>query len=154
VTVEPIPLLGRLHRRWRPEDSLVQKAVGPFPGKVSFQEMLPSVLSTLDPKTAQSSVSEGRAQLLRCYEIDVITLDQLFANYVGGRTIDLLSLDMEGLDTETITTFSLDDVRPTLICIEFSDDDARSKMLAYFEQRRYRLVVELGCNLIVENAAP
>jgi FkbM family methyltransferase len=154
VTVEPIPLLGRLHRRWRPHDSLVQKAVGPIPGKVTFQEMLPSVLSTLDPVTAHSSVSEGRAQLLRCYEIDVVTLDQLFANYVGRRTVDLLSLDLEGLDAETITSFRLEDTRPTLICIEFADQDTRSKMLAYFEQRKYRLVVELGCNLIVENASP
>jgi FkbM family methyltransferase len=154
VTVEPIPLLGRLHKRWRPQDSLVQKAIGLSPGKVCFQEMLPSVLSTLDAKTAQSYVSEGKAQLLRSYEIDVITLDQLFATYVGRRTIDLLSIDVEGLDADTITTFRLDDIRPITICIEANHCDDRCKILTYFERRKYRLVAELGCNLIAESALP
>ena len=154
VTVEPVPLLGRLHKRWRPQDSLVQKAIGPSPGRVWFQEVLPSVLSTLDAKTARSYVLEGKAQLLQSYEIDVITLDQLFANYVGRRTIDLLSIDVEGLNAETITTFGLDDIRPITICIEATLYDDRCKILAYFEQRKYRLVAELGCNLIAESALP
>lgn len=154
VTVEPVPLLGRLHKRWRPQDSLVQKAIGPSPGKVWFQEMLPSVLSTLDAKTAQSYVTEGKAQLLRSYEVDVITLDQLVANYVGQRTVDLLSIDVEGLDAEAITTFRLDDIRPTTICIEANHYDDRYKILSYFEQHKYRPVAEFGCNLIAENALP
>jgi FkbM family methyltransferase len=152
VTVEPIPLLGHLHKRWRPQDSLVQKAIGPVPGSLTFQEMLPSVLSTLDADTAQVYVNEGKAQLLRSYPIDVITLGQLFTNHVGPRTIDLLSIDMEGLDAETIMSFDFGTIRPVVICVEFNSTDNRSKVLTYLNQRDYRLVTDLGCNLLVEDA--
>jgi FkbM family methyltransferase len=152
VTVEPIPLLGHLHKRWRPQDDLVQKAIGPVPGSLTFREMLPSVLSTLDTDTAQTYVNEGKAQLLRSYPIEVITLEQLFTNYVGSRAIDLLSIDVEGLDTETIMSFDFGNIRPVVICVEFNNTDNRSKVLTYLNQRGYRLVTDLGCNLIVEDA--
>ena len=152
VAVEPIPLLGQLHKRWRPEDNLVQKAVGPVPGKLLFREMLPSVLSTLDTDTAQTYVAEGKAQLLRSYPVEVITLEQLLSNYVGPRTIDLLSIDMEGLDTETIMTFDFSRIRPTILCVEFNSADNRDKVLTYLNRHTYRLIADLGCNLIVEDA--
>lgn len=151
ITVEPIPLLRRLHGRWRPQDVFVQKAIGPAPGKLRFYEMSPSVLSTLDAKTAEANVLEGRAEVLRCYDIDVITLGQLFAEYVGKRGIDLLSIDIEGLDADTITTMELDIIRPRLICVEANDYEYRRRILSYLEERGYHRVVELGVNLIVED---
>jgi FkbM family methyltransferase len=152
VTVEPIPLLGHLHKRWRPQDNLVRKAIGPVPGNLMFQEMLPSVLSTLDADTAQTCVTEGKAQLLRSYPINVITLEELFLKYVGSRAVDLLSIDMEGLDAETIMSFNFGNIRPVMICVEANNTDDRCKILTYLNQRGYRLVTDLGCNLIVEDA--
>ena len=54
-------------------------------------------------------------------DIDVITLGQLFAEYVGKRGIDLLSIDIEGLDADTITTMELNIIRPRLICVEANE---------------------------------
>ena len=106
---------------------------------------------TLDAKTAEANVLEGRAEVLRCYDIDVITLGQLFAEYVGKRGIDLLSIDIEGLDADTITTMELDIIRPRLICVEANDYEYRRRILSYLEERGYHRVVELGVNLIVED---
>ena len=114
--------------------------------------MLPSVLSTLDDDTAQTYLTEGKAQLLRSYPIDVITLEQLFINYVGSRATDLLSIDMEGLDTETIMGFNYGNVRPVMICVEFNNAENHCTLLTYLNQCGYRLVTDLGCNLIVEDA--
>lgn len=151
VTVEPIPLLGHLHSRWRCEDTLVQMAIGPTPGKLRFFEMFPSVLSTLDAKTAETLVSENKAQLLRCLDIDVMTLSQLFSDYVGTRDVDLLSIDIEGLDAEIITTFDLNVIRPKVICIEANNTVYRNNILTYLHRHRYQTVAELGVNLIVED---
>jgi FkbM family methyltransferase len=152
VTVEPIPLLHRLHSRWRPQDTLVQKAIGPAPGTLRFYEMLPSVLSTLDRITAAAYVLEEKAQLLRSYEIDVITLGQLFAEFVRNRIVDLLSIDIEGLDAEVITTLDFNTVRPKVICIEANHTEYRNKILTYLEQHKYQQIAEFGANLIVEDA--
>jgi FkbM family methyltransferase len=152
VTVEPIPLLGRLHRKWRPEDILVPKAIGLAAGRLEFKEMLPSVLSTLDAETAKTYIAEGRAQLLRSYNIDVITLDQLFRDYASQQRVDFLSLDMEGLDASIITSCNFDEVRPSVICIELNEESDRARMLTHFNTQKYNKVAELGCNLIVEDA--
>jgi hypothetical protein len=98
-------------------------------------------------------VAEGKAQLLHAYDIDVITLGQLFADYVGQRPVDLLSLDMEGLDADVITTFNFATARPVTICIEANHAMDRSKMLTYLNRQDYRLAIELGCNLIVEDSS-
>ena len=151
VTVEPIPLLGHLHRKWRPEDTLVPKAIGLAAGRLEFKEMLPSVLSTLDAETARAYVADGRAQLLRTYNIDVITLGQLFRDYAAQQRVDFLSIDMEGLDASIITSCQFDKIRPSVICIEANEKTDRARMLAYFETQKYNLLTELGCNLIVED---
>jgi hypothetical protein len=130
----------------------VQKAVGPVPGNLMFREMLPSVLSTLDADTAQTYVAEGKAQLLRSYPIEVITLEQLLTNHVGSQKIDLLSIDMEGIDAETVMTFEFSTIRPTILCVECNNADDRDKVLTYLNQHTYRLITELGCNIIVEDA--
>lgn len=150
VTVEPIPLLARLHKRWRPRDTLVERAIGPTKGSFHFYEMLPSVLSTLDAETAERYIREGRAQLLRRFALDVITPEALFTKYVGSRPIDFLSMDIEGLDTRTITAIDFQEIRPKLMCIEINDSSERDSVLHALEAHDYKYVRELGCNLFVE----
>ena len=114
--------------------------------------MLPSVLSTLDTETAQAYITQGKAQLLRSYNIDVITLSQLFCDYASQRRVDFLSIDMEGLDATIITSCEFNQVRPSVICIEANEQIDRARMLAYFETQKYNTLTEMGCNLIVEDA--
>ena len=89
--------------------------------------------------------------MLRSYSIEVITLERLFKDYVGSRAVDLLSIDMEGLDTEPIMSFAFSDTRPLMICVEANSTNDRHNALTYLNQHGYRLVTDLGCNLIVEN---
>jgi hypothetical protein len=149
VTVEPIPRQAEAHRKWRPRDTLVEKCVGTVPAKRTFYELSPSVLSTLDEAVALAAVKAGTATIWRQYEIDVITLGQLFDQYVARQRIDLLSLDMEGIDTEVVASFSFDRFRPTLICAEANDPRARDRILAHFQRCGYQLAASLGCNVIV-----
>ena len=153
VTVEPIPDLAALHRRWRPEDNLVEKAVGPTASQLFFHEMFPSVLSTLDQEVAHRAVRDRTAELIRVYSIDVITLDQLLIDYVYNYDLrlDILSIDLEGLDEEVVRSCMFDYVRPQVIVIEFNDQDAKARMFGHLNACGYNFAAELGCNLIVED---
>lgn len=147
ITVEPIPSLGRLHRRWRPRDTLLPIAIGPETGTLTFFEMLPSVLSTLDPETADRYVAEGKAQILKTYSIDVRTPMQLFSEHVRDRTIDFLSMDIEGLDSRTVHAIDFERVRPRLLCIELNDASEREALTVLLQGFDYFVVDTLGCNL-------
>jgi FkbM family methyltransferase len=148
ISVEPIPSLGRLHRRWRPRDTLVPAAIGPEAGKLTFFEMLPSVLSTLDPTTAERYTAEGKARILKTYSIRVITPMQFFREHVAERTIDFLSMDIEGLDLRTLHTIDLMVVRPRLLCVELNDASETEALVSHLNTFGYFVIKVLGCNLI------
>lgn len=147
VTVEPIPTLGSLHRRWRARDTLLPIAIGPEAATLTFFEMLPSVLSTLDPETAKRYTAEGKAEILKTYNIEVLTPMQLFRDHVGARTIDFLSMDIEGLDTRTLHSIDFSRVRPRLLCIEIINAAETASLAGYLEGCGYSVVDMLGCNL-------
>src|SRR5580698_8519410 len=65
VTVEPIPRLGKLHRQWRPRDTLFPVAVGLQRGELEFFEMTPSVLSTTVGSVARQYVADGKSILFK-----------------------------------------------------------------------------------------
>jgi FkbM family methyltransferase len=150
ITVEPLPDLARLHRRWRPDDDLRQVAIGPTPGRLTFHEMYPGGLSTLDDATAKATIANGTAELVRDHVVNAITLDQLLSPI--AERVDLLSIDLEGMDAAVVQSYDFRGVRPELICVEFNDLDARALTLEHLQACGYRFAAELGCNLIVERA--
>lgn len=149
ITVEPLPGLAELHRQWRPEDVLIQKAVGPIGGRRMFYEMFPSVLSTLDENAADRAVADG-AEIVASHHIDVITLDHLLDRHAPKR-VDLLSIDLEGLDAEVICSCAFTGVRPRVIIVEFNDASSRARTLSHLIGCGYTLATKLGCNLVMED---
>lgn len=151
VTVEPIPRLGLLHKKWRAKDELLPVAVGSASGKLTFFEMTPSVLSTLDENVARDYIENARAVLCRTYNIEVMSVDAVFAYTARGGPIDFVSIDVEGLDAELLEAIDLNRYKPALLCIEINDDISRKKIENIIYKSEYRVVKELGCNLF---AAP
>lgn len=147
LTVEPIPRLAAMHRRWRPRDLMLNCAVGLEPGSMDFFEMTPSVASTLDEKTAQDFQREGRAVLFKRYKIPVVTLNSLFMRPEAGNSIDFLSIDVEGLDARLLSTIDFRNYRPKLICIECIDLEARRVIEEIFLNNEYRIIEEIECNI-------
>jgi FkbM family methyltransferase len=148
VTVEPIPRLGRLHRRWRPRDTLLPVGVGVSAGELEFFELTPSVLSTLDRVVASQYVSEGRAVLFRSYKIPILPINEVMERATNIETIDLLSIDIEGLDAEVLAGIDYSRFRPHLIVAEVNSREALDKTEALFERADYKIIKSLGCNLV------
>lgn len=149
VTVEPLPGLAGLHRRWRPEDRLAEVAIGLVPGRLIFHELFPSVLSTLDWGVAETAIAEGRAERIKEHDIDVITLDGLFDS-MGRSAVDFLSIDLEGLDAAVVQSCRFERVRPQLICVEFADWAGRAAVLGHLSTCGYEFFAETECNLLME----
>ena len=61
VTMEPIPRLSKLHRKWRPQDIHLNSAAGETPGTLTFLELIPSVFSTFDAEEGQRLINGGTA---------------------------------------------------------------------------------------------
>jgi FkbM family methyltransferase len=147
ITVEPIPRLGALHRKWRPRDELMPVAVGNDTGVLKFFEMTPSVLSTLDARVAADHVKDGQAVIYKTYDIEVKTIELILKNANSTKHIDFISIDIEGLDSEILSQIDLVTYKPSLVCVEANDESARQHISATFAKSGYKVVKELGCNM-------
>ncbi len=153
IAVDAIPTFTWLYRLWRPRDVFVNVGIGADAGRMTYNELTPSVLSSFDESYVKSLVESGKAAIHRRYEVDVITPDTLLARHCSDRKIDFLSIDVEGLDYAILRAINFTKFRPSLISVEFNTEDDRQAMLAFFTSMRYAPVTEIGCNLLVADVS-
>ena len=72
----------------------------------------------------------------RTYDIDVITFCGVRALH-RRKTIDLLSIDMEGLDADVVEAYPFVDYRPRVIVAEWNNEGTKSRLLSHFTMCGY-----------------
>ena len=137
VAVDPIPHFSWLYRLWRPRDTFVNCGVASTAGKLKYHELLPSVLSSFDAVYVQEQIARGRAEILREYTVDVIDINTLFDRHSGGRAIDLLSIDVENLDLDILSSLDFSRHQPRCICVEYNSEGDKAALLALLEPNGY-----------------
>lgn len=150
VAADPIPHFGLFWRIWRPRDHFLNCGIGPASGNLEYYELLPSVLSTFVENVAQDHIKFARAVLLKKYSISVISINQLLSEYATG-SIDLVSIDVEGLDFEILKAWDFERFRPKVISAEFNGKKDRELLMELFKKKGYDLAFETSCNLILRD---
>ena len=145
VLVEGIPALAALCRRNRPRSTVVQAALvaQAQPGdtvRMHFGGLMSAVAGALGSAEATAAhVRQGVAvqELPGTYEIAVParTLSDVLDEAAPGREVDLLSLDVEGLEAAVLRGLDLRRHAPRFICVEARDRAEIEALLA----PRYRL---------------
>lgn len=115
VHVEPTQQYSNKLRVARPDELILQLAIGNQPGSLTFYEFEDTGLSTADPSIARRHQEAG----FRCHEtvVSVISLDALFER-IGVQIIHWLKLDVEGLEKSVLESWKSDTVLPWLLIIE------------------------------------
>ena len=121
VNVEPQPdCFVRLCAE-RPADVNVAVGVGSKPGRLVFYYVPDAPgMSTMSAVRAEQLWAGGYATEQR--EVEVVMLDDLFAEHVGDRTVDFLKVDVEGLEDEVLGGFDWTRWRPRAVVVESSDE--------------------------------
>ncbi len=153
IAVDAIPTFAWLYRLWRPRDVFVNVGIGADAGRMIYNELTPSVLSSFDEGYVKRFVESGEAAIHRRYEVDVITPNTLLERYCSDRKIDFLSIDVEGFDYAILSAINFTRFRPSLISVEFNTEGDRQAMLTLFTSMRYEPVTEIGCNLFVADVS-
>jgi hypothetical protein len=149
VAVDPIPSFNVLYRLWRKRDSFVNIGIAPVEGRLTYFELIPSVLSTFNAEYADTLIKDGRATLLQKYQVKVEDPNSFLEKWVGKKKIDFLSVDVESLDESILQAIDLSRFRPRLICVEFNSDVDKKKLLDLFASSGFKQVKIIGCNLFV-----
>ena len=115
VHVEPTTQYANQLKAARPDETVMQVAIGSIPGPLTFFEFKDTGLSTADPTIAQQHKANGFA----CVETHtpVISLDELLGQH-GTRPVHWLKLDVEGLEKSVLESWQSSAVRPWILVIE------------------------------------
>ena len=123
----------------RPNDVNLNCAVSNSNGvtKMFYQKKL-SQLSTIDEKQAKIAFQGNiKTSEIKCFTLDAI-LEKLKFN---EKKIDLLDIDVEGVDLKVLKGFSLEKFKPELICVEIHEKEIKhSEIYEYLSNFSYELV--------------
>lgn len=115
IHVEPVPSYATQLRQHRPNDLVLQAAVGIKSGTLKFYEFPDTGLSTTDMLIAKKHLKggfEGREIIVPC-----ITLDDVLSNF-SGQDIHWLKIDVEGGEQKVLRSWTDSPSRPWIVVIE------------------------------------
>jgi FkbM family methyltransferase len=147
IHVEPTPHYADLLRKERPEESVIQAAVGTSKGFVRFFEIPDSGISTADAAIAAQHVERG----FKVHEITVpsISLASIFS-LCKHREIHWLKIDVEGFESQVLSSWGRVAARPWIIVVEstlpLTQIESHAKWERHLVKRGYGYVYFDGLN--------
>ena len=143
ILVDGNPKLIEKARKVRKKDICVNALVSNESREMDFYLSGSHLISSVNPVHAASYTNlEGRTEKIR---MSTMTIDQIIDQYLpAGKTIDLLSIDVEGHDFEVLKSITLSKHRPGLIVIEdlnqMKADLSSNVYVSYLKTYKYILV--------------
>lgn len=128
--VEPTPDYAAQLRQSRPEDLVVQAAIGATAGSLTFYEITETGLSTSKREIANQHAQSG----FKVCEtvVPAMTLDDLFA-HVQGPDIHWLKIDVEGGELDVLQGWVTSPLRPWVVVVESTLPLTKSESHAAWE---------------------
>jgi FkbM family methyltransferase len=117
VHVEPVAAYAAKLRAQRPDEIVMQAALGPYHGTLRFHEVTETGLSTADAGVATRHRESGRT--VREIEVPCLTLDEVMAPY-ADIDVHWLKIDVEGYETAVLQGWT-SSVRPWIVVIESTE---------------------------------
>jgi FkbM family methyltransferase len=155
VNVEPNPILFQklVQVRGKGGDINLNIGIGRQKGTMDFHVVRPHALSTFSSAQAEALKGQGY-RVEKTIPVEVWPLSDVLQQHQHhfGRQIDLLSIDVEGLELEVLDSHDWTTIRPQLVLIEMNRNPQmiHDRMVAF----GYRLLFENGTNgLYVPNGA-
>ncbi len=115
----------------RPDERVVQSAIGHGQGTISFFEIPESGLSTSDRDIAMLHLSNGRSIIETT--VSLAPLSQLL-DEAEQKDVHWLKIDVEGMETSVIDSWSPSAVRPWIVVVESTRPNSQEPSFEDWEQ--------------------
>lgn len=157
VCIEPRPGARDDFLKVRPKDKFVEMGVAAEKDVLEFFEFADGAASTFSKSQAEKNMKEAGRKLKKKINVAVMPLaDILASNGMEGTEIDLMSVDVEGMDLEVLKSNDWKKFRPKLvICEDLEFDFARpqsSEVAKYLMGLGYKLVAKTPYSLIFKDS--
>jgi FkbM family methyltransferase len=144
INIEPNPESADLFARYRSRDIYVPKGISKRAAFLDYHEYSHPALNTFDVELVNARTD--KPQNVR--RIETVSLESILRdNLPAGRTIDLLNVDVEGMDLEVLESNNWELYRPRYIMIELPvatvHEALNSDATNFLSERGYVLISKL-----------
>lgn len=121
VLVEADPELARELGRRRPRDTVLNVGIsGETDGSAEFYVMHPRTLNTFSEREVRAYMQHyADARVDYTVPVELLPINELLRR--SPQELDILSIDVEGMDLEIAEALDLERYRPKVICIETAE---------------------------------
>lgn len=118
MLVEPNPPMAKMLGEVRPRDVVVNAGVGVGEAASAPYYLIAGrpQLNTFSKSQLDRYLDQGRT-LDKTLDMTLVSIDGLLEEHFA-QGVDLLSIDVEGLDLEILESMKAGGVRPTVVCVE------------------------------------
>lgn len=154
VCVEPDPNLFQRFAAQRTRDTCLNACVGiDEREEADFFLLAPHTLNTLSREEAESCERRGVAKIRSVERIPQLQLNQIIQEHFSGQ-VDLVSIDVEGVDLQMLQTIDFEKYRPAVFVIESLDVDEAGReskkeiTVEFMESKGYMVYADTWINTI------
>lgn len=155
VCIEPRSEAFEWFKKTRPRDKYVSMGVGNKKDVLEYFEFDDSAANTFSKSQAKKNVSEAGRKFLRKINVAVMPLRDILASSGVTGKIDLMSVDVEGMDFEVLKSNDWKKYRPTVVICEDLDFDMenirKSSVTKLLLGLGYKLVAKTPYSLVFKD---
>lgn len=149
IVIEPNPIAQSLFEKQRPKDTFVNMGVCNQAGELTYFEFKDPTLNSF----SESAYEEYQETFVGKKQIEVRRLDDILSSHLKeGKAIDLMNIDVEGLDFEVLESNDWTRFAPKVLIIEdhlFNPEAPMdSKIVQFLKERGYSLKANCLISLV------
>ena len=160
INVDPLPDAIHLFSRSRPKDINLNLGVSEHGGSLDYFMFNEPSHNTFDPKVAGEVQSTSKdTRLLKVIKVDTLPLQKILEQYMpAGKHIDLLNVDVEGMDFQVLASNDWGRYRPEIVIAEIRNslvnDVIQSEVVSFMNSQGYKLFSKLYHSVIFKDQSP
>lgn len=147
INIDPLPNVMNVFNEYRPDDINLNIGVSNKCGTLTYYNFKEPAFNTLNAERAKNVLDNQCTELIEKVDVPVDTLSNILNKFLNGRTIDVLTLDVENYELPVLQSNNWDIYRPRIIVMEslISKDENienlfRDPAVNYLTERGYFIV--------------
>lgn len=159
INFEPNISSGRIFQVLRKRDKTYHIGIGNEEGEKDFYVFDEPAINSFDKETSLERDKNSPYKLLKTVKIPILKLSTALSKFLpSGRKIDLMSVDVEGLDLEVLKSNDWEKFRPTVLLVEDMYFDMEtpqnSEIWLFLRDKGYKVYAKTKRTLVfIENSA-
>lgn len=118
ICIDPLPGTVKLFNKWRPRDITFEVGISGTPSVLNYYMFNEPALNTCSEPLAKKRITDSKYKLMHVKQVNTQSLASILENQNMPKTIDLLSIDCEGLDLEILKSNNWQKFKPKMIIVE------------------------------------